>query len=40
MRIHARSYDGVAYLQTCPIPPGSNFTYRFPVTDAPGTYFW
>jgi L-ascorbate oxidase len=33
-------YDGVAFVQQCPIAPGQNFTYRFLVTDAPGTYFW
>ena len=27
----AEYYDGVAFLQQCPIAPGTNFTYRFTV---------
>ena len=28
--------DGFGYVQQCPIPIGSNFTYRFNVTEPPG----
>ena len=29
--------DGVAFVHQCPIMPGHEFTYRFPITDSPGT---
>jgi Multicopper oxidase len=29
--------DGVAFVNQCPIMPGHEFTYRFPITDSPGT---
>jgi FtsP/CotA-like multicopper oxidase with cupredoxin domain len=29
--------DGVAFVHQCPIMPGKEFTYRFPITDSPGT---
>ncbi|TDZ34291.1 Iron transport multicopper oxidase FET3 [Colletotrichum spinosum] len=31
--------DGPAYVTQCPIPPGSNFTYNFTITQ-PGTYWY
>jgi Multicopper oxidase len=31
------SQDGVAFVHQCPIMPGHEFTYRFPITDSPGT---
>ncbi|KAG1672998.1 hypothetical protein FOA52_005928 [Chlamydomonas sp. UWO 241] len=33
-------YDGVPYVDTCPIQRGDNFTYAFRVDEHPGTYFW
>lgn len=33
-------FDGTAYVATCPIQIGENFTYRFQVNEIPGTYFW
>ncbi|KAL4433040.1 hypothetical protein ABPG77_006467 [Micractinium sp. CCAP 211/92] len=33
-------YDGVAYIESCPVAPGTSFTYRFQVNEMPGTYFW
>ena len=32
--------DGVAFVHQCPIMPGHEFTYRFPITDSPGTCKW
>ncbi|KAH7715964.1 Protein F21D5.3 a [Aphelenchoides avenae] len=31
--------DGVAFVQQCPIPPGSSHTYRF-IADTPGTHWY
>jgi FtsP/CotA-like multicopper oxidase with cupredoxin domain len=33
-------YDGTSFVSQCPILSGANFTYRFTVTEDPGTYFW
>lgn len=33
-------YDGASYITQCPIMSGQSFTYRFKVTEFPGTYFW
>ncbi|KAL4428183.1 hypothetical protein ABPG75_002272 [Micractinium tetrahymenae] len=33
-------FDGVAYIETCPVAPGASFKYRFQVNEMPGTYFW
>ncbi|KAL6905938.1 hypothetical protein ACP4OV_003539 [Aristida adscensionis] len=32
--------DGVPMITQCPIPPGSNFTYRFAVAGQEGTLWW
>lgn len=31
--------DGVAHMQQCPIPPGSDFVYKF-IADTPGTHYF
>ncbi|XP_042486442.1 laccase-7-like [Macadamia integrifolia] len=32
--------DGAAYITQCPLVPGSNYTYKFNITDQQGTLWW
>ncbi|KAK8063752.1 iron transport multicopper oxidase FET3 [Apiospora saccharicola] len=38
-QVGTNQMDGPVGVTQCPIPPGSRFTYNFPVTQA-GTYWW
>lgn len=33
-------YDGVGFLNACPVQANHTFTYRFIVDEIPGTYLW
>lgn len=32
--------DGPEYVTQCPIQPGASYTYRFPIENQEGTFWW